>query len=131
MARKVTSMSVKAMAAVVAVGEGSSGSLNVSAICRDAGVTRKTFYKWVARYRAEGLAGLQERSRRPRSSPKQTPAAVEDAVVRLRKELRDQGLDHGAATIRWHLGDDRTFVGRVPSGASIHRILVRRGLVVP
>ena len=40
-------MSVKLVAAVVAVGEGE--ALNVSAVCRQAGVSRKTFYKWGAR----------------------------------------------------------------------------------
>jgi hypothetical protein len=90
MAGKVTPMSVKVMAAVVAVGEGE--ALNVSALCRDAGVSRKTFYKWVARYRAEGMDGLTERSRRPHRSPQRTPLEVEDQVVRLRKELIDAGF---------------------------------------
>jgi transposase InsO family protein len=120
-------MSVKVAAAVVAVGEGE--SLNVSAICRDAGVSRKTFYKWVARYRAEGMEGLAERSRRPHRSPHRTPLEVEDQVVRLRKELIDAGLDHGATTIQWHLG--RSGLDAVPSVAAVHRILVRRGLVEP
>jgi transposase InsO family protein len=121
-------MSVKLVAAsVVAAGEGV--SVNVSAVCRDAGVSRKTFYKWVARYRAEGRAGLEERSRRPHRSPGRISVGVEDRVIRLRKELCDAGLDHGATTIRWHLG--RIGVETVPSVAGVHRILVRRGLVDP
>jgi transposase InsO family protein len=120
-------MSVKVLAAVVALGEGE--VLNVSAVCREAGVSRKTFYKWAARYRAEGMAGLEERSRRPRVSPFQIPLEVEDQVVRLRKELLDAGLDHGATTIQWHLG--QAGLDAVPSVAGVHRILVRRGLVVP
>jgi transposase InsO family protein len=129
MAGKVTSMSVKAVAAVVAVGEDRGPSVNVAALCREAGVSRKTFYKWVARYRAEGLAGLEERSRRPRSSPAQTSVEVEERIVRLRKELHDAGLDHGAVTIHWHLS--RHVVTDTPSVATVHRVLVRRGLVVP
>jgi transposase InsO family protein len=120
-------MSVKLTAAVVAVAEGS--GVNVSAVCRDAGVSRKTFYKWVARYRAEGLDGLQDRSRRPVRTPHRLSAGVEDEVVRLRKELADAGLDHGASTIQWHLGRRRS--GRVPSVATVHRVLVRRGLIEP
>jgi transposase InsO family protein len=123
MARKVTSMRV--ISAVIAVAEG--GSVNVAEVCRDAGVSRKTFYKWLARYRAGGLEGVEERSRRPRSSPQQTPMAMEERVVRLRKELADGGLDHGATTIQWHLG--RQNLRGVPSVATVHRILVRRGLV--
>jgi len=121
-------MSVKLVAAAVAAaGEGE--SLCVSAVCRDAGVSRKTFYKWVARYRAEGMAGLEERSRRPHRSPGRVSAEIEDAVVRLRKELIDAHLDHGATTIQWHLG--QRGVKPVPSVAGVHRILVRRGLVEP
>jgi transposase InsO family protein len=128
MVRKVTSM--KVMAAVAAVGAGQ--VVNVSQVCREAGVSRKTFYKWVARYDAEGLAGLEERSRRPRRCPAQTPVEVEELVVLLRKELADIGVDHGATTIQWHLGRRHTELGgRVPAVATIHRILVRRGLVVP
>jgi transposase InsO family protein len=127
--RKVTSM--KAMAAVVAVGAGE--QLNVSKVCAEVGVSRKTFYKWVARYRAEGLDGLEERSRRPHRIPAQTAVGVEELIVRLRKELADAGLDHGATTIQWHLGRRTAELSgrRVPSVATIHRILVRRGLVTP
>jgi transposase InsO family protein len=124
MARTVTSM--KVISAVLAVAEGH--SLNVAAICRDAGVSRKTFYKWLARYRSGGLAATEARSRRPHTSPRQTPIEVEERVVLLRKELADAGLDHGATTIQWHLGRER--VKPVPSVATIHRVLVRRGLVV-
>jgi len=122
-------MSVKAMAAVVARAEGL--AVDVSAVCREAGVSRKTFYKWVSRYRTEGTAGLEERSRRPHRSPNRAPDDVEDAVVRQRKELFDAGLDHGAATIEVYLERDPRFADRVPSTATIHRILVRRGLVTP
>jgi transposase InsO family protein len=126
MARKVSSMSLKAVAAVVAVAEGT--QVNVSAVCRTEGCSRKTFYKWVHRYREGGLDGLVDRSTRPHRSPGQVASAVEDEIVRLRKELADAGLDHGATTIHWHLGRGG---GHVPSVAGIHRVLVRRGLVVP
>ncbi len=127
MAGKVTPMSVKVFAAVTALVEGH--PVNVSAVCADNGVSRKTFYKWAARYRAEGLAGLEERSRRPLSSPTQISVEVEDRIVRLRKELIDAGLDHGATTISWHLA--RSELDAVPSIAGVHRVLVRRGLIQP
>jgi transposase InsO family protein len=127
MAKKVLSM--KVVAAVVAHVAGE--EVNVSAVCREAGCTRKTFYKWAARVRVEGLAGLEERSRVPLSFPNRISDEVEDAVVRLRKELSDAGLDHGATTIQWHLGRDQSLRDRVPSIATVHRVLVRRGLVVP
>ena len=125
MARTVTSMRV--ISAVIAAAEG--GEVRVAQVCREAGVSRKTFYKWLARYRAEGLAGIEPRSRRPHRSPGETPVAIEEIVVQLRKELEACGLDHGATTIQWWLG--QRGVKDVPSVATVHRILVRRGLVVP
>ena len=126
-------MSVKAMAAVVAfVAE---EPVNVSRVCRECGISRKSFYKYVQRCRAEGLAGFEERSRRPHRFPHAVDGDVEDAVVALRKELVDEGHECGATTIQWHLGDDARFKarfkGRVPSVATVHRILVRRGFVLP
>ena len=130
MATEVIPMSVKATAAAYALDESARAATNVTAVCRDEGVSRAVFYKYVDRVRREGLDGLAERSRRPHSSPQQTPVEVEDRVVRLRKELDDTGLDHGATSIQWHLGRQRK-QAKVPSVATIHRILVRRGLVVP
>lgn len=105
------------------------GEINVAAFCRDHGISRDTFYRWRSRYREEGLAGLEPRSSRPIESPKRTAADVEGAVIALRKELDESGLDAGAATIQWHLG--RRGSRSVPSVATIWRILVRRGFVVP
>lgn len=122
-------MSVKASAAAYALDEHARASMNVAALCRAEGVSRAVFYKYVARVRAEGLDGLEQRSRRPHSSPQQVSVETEELVVRLRKELDDDGLDHGATSIQWHLGR-RGEQERVPSVATIHRILVRRGLVV-
>jgi transposase InsO family protein len=124
MAGKVIPM--KLFAAIVALDEGL--LLNVARTCAEAGVSRKTFYKWLARYRQGGLEGLVERSRRPFRSPGATSAEVEDWIVRKRKELDDAGLDGGAATIHWHL--QRAGVAVVPAVSTVHRILVRRGLVV-
>ena len=123
-------MPVKAMASVLAFVAGE--AVNVSAVCRDCGISRKTFYKYAARCRVEGVAGLEPRSTRPQRSPQIVAADVEEAVVELRKRLSEEGLDHGATTIQWHLGRDARFRGRrVPSVATVHRILVRRGFVTP
>jgi transposase InsO family protein len=103
--------------------------LSVAAICRELGISRQTFYTARDRFEAEGVLGLLPRSRRPRCSPGQTPVEVEDAVVRLRKQLADDGWDNGAVSIGSWL--QREGVVRVPSTATINRILARRGLVVP
>ena len=123
MATEVVPMDVRLRIAVA------SDALNVAAFCREHGVSRQTFYEWRRRYLADGLDGLEPRSRAPRTSPKRIGADVEDAVVALRKELIELGVDHGPGTIQWHLG--RRGLKSVPSQATIWRVLVRRGFVVP
>lgn len=122
-------MSMRAMAAVMAFVAGE--PVNVAQVCRDCQISRKTFYKYVERCRVEGTAGFEERSRRPHTFPGAVAGDVEDAVVAKRKELVDDGHEHGATTIQYWLGQDPRFKGRVPSVATVHRILVRRGFVLP
>ena len=52
------------------------------------GISRQCAHRWVARFDAEGEAGLADRSSRPHTSPNRTPAAVEAAVVAARVEHR-------------------------------------------
>jgi transposase InsO family protein len=52
------------------------------------GVSRATCYKWVRRYRAEGIAGLADRSSRPHRSPRRTPEARTDEVLLARATMR-------------------------------------------
>lgn len=54
-------------------------------LCARHGITPKTGYKWLARYQAEGPAGLHERSRRPHTSPTATRPAVAEALLELRR----------------------------------------------
>ena len=51
----------------------------------------------------EGEAAFEPRSRRPKTSPTAIPAHVVELIVRLRKQLAEQGLDAGPDTIAWHL----------------------------
>jgi transposase InsO family protein len=124
MVRKVAPMDLRLLAAV----SGELDGLNVAALCRERRISRKTFYKWRARYLALGVRGLEEQPRRPHTSPRRLRAEVEDAIVAGRKHLLDDGLDAGAASIRWHL---QHRVRPLPSEATIWRTLVRRGLIVP
>jgi transposase InsO family protein/transposase-like protein len=127
MAGKV--MAMRAIAAVTAFVAGE--AMNVGQVCEEVGISRQSFYKYVARCRVEGLAGFEPRSRRPLTCPQAVAAEVEDAVIGWRKQLADGGLDHGATTIQWHLGRDERFTAKVPAVATVHRILVRRGFVTP
>jgi transposase InsO family protein len=103
-----------------------------SAVARDYDVSRFWVHQLEQRYRVEGEAAFQPRSRRPRSSPHAVSGAVEDEIVRLRKELSRQGFDAGADTIRTHLARHRATTptaDSVPAVSTIWRILSRRGFV--
>jgi leucine-zipper of insertion element IS481 len=64
-----------------------------SQVARDDRVSRRWVHELVNRFDAQGEVGLVPRSRRPQTSPRRTPLAVEQEVVELRKHLADQGLD--------------------------------------
>jgi transposase InsO family protein len=99
-----------------------------SEVARQYGVSRRWVVTLVQRYLAEGDAGLEPRSRRPLSSPRQTARAVEDEIVAIRKELDRGGHEAGAATIAFHL-EQRC--GSSPAVSTIWRILAARGFVTP
>ena len=60
------------------------GTHNVSELCAEYGISRKTGYKWIDRYIRRGPSGLEDRSRRPRSCPNATPEFVTKALIELR-----------------------------------------------
>ena len=63
----------------------------VSHVAKELGVSRQCAHRWVARFRAEGLAGLFDRSSRPGRCPGRTPAELEYKVIELRlRERRGQ-----------------------------------------
>jgi transposase InsO family protein len=106
-----------------------SPDVNVSAFCREHGINRDTFYVWRKRYLEEGVAGLEARSRAPKSSPQRIDPAIEGEIIRLRKQLDEDGDYHGAVTIHWHLG--RQGWRSVPSMTTVWRVLGRHGFIEP
>lgn len=105
--------------------------LNVTEFCGEHGISTWFFYQLRKRYAAEGEAALQARSRAPKTVANRTPEWVEDVIVDLRKELDDDGLDAGAATIWSHLPGRLPAGTTVPSEATIWRVLSRRGFITP
>jgi transposase InsO family protein len=99
--------------------------LSVTDVAAKWGVSRQTVHSWLARYEAEGLEGLRDRSHRPQSCPHQMPAAVEARVC----ELRRQRPYWGPIRLQHQLGRDG--VVPVPSRMAIYRALVRHGLIEP
>lgn len=92
------------------------------------GVSPGWVSKLVARYRQEGDAAFEPKSRRPKTSPNAIEAATVGLIIQLRNELDADGLDSGAHTIRWHLQQDH---GVVISAATIWRHLQSAGLITP
>jgi transposase InsO family protein len=96
----------------------------VAQLCRRYGISRKTGYKWIARYGAEGWAGMREHSRAPHTRPHLTPTVLQERVVQLRMQHPHWGprkLLHRLATL------EPGTAWPAPSTAS--EILKRHGLV--
>jgi transposase len=59
-------------------------TLNFRALCQEYGVSAKTGYKWKERFLREDIEGMEEESRRPKTSPEQLPEAEVYEMVRLK-----------------------------------------------
>jgi transposase InsO family protein len=95
-----------------------------SAVAREYGVSQGWISRLVKRYRLEGDAAFEPRSRRPHRSPSRLPQSTIDLIVELRATLASKGLDHGPQTIAWHLRHHHQLVVSVNS---IHRHLRAAG----
>jgi transposase InsO family protein len=107
-----------------------------SEVARDYGISRFWVQTLVKRFLAEGETAYEPRSRRPLTHPNQVSAAMEEQIIRLRKELSKQGLDAGADTIHTHLTrrtprSKTSTLEPVPAVSTIWRVLTRRGFVTP
>jgi transposase InsO family protein len=97
-------------------------------VARAYGVSQGWVSRLVARYRAEGEAAFEPRSRRPETSPNAISGVTVELIVAVRKELSGQGLDAGPDTIVWHLRHHHQLS---VSPATVSRYLTRAGLVTP
>jgi transposase InsO family protein len=95
---------------------------NLSSLCSQFGISRKTAYKWIKRYEEDCLEGLMNRSKRPLTSPSQIP----EEIITLILHARD--THHwGARKLRRYL--ENQGVKNLPSEATFNRILLRHGKV--
>src|SRR4249920_2297072 len=97
-------------------------------VARAYGVSQGWVSRLVARYREEGEAAFEPRSRRPKTSPRAIPDATASLITEIRKDLAGRGLDAGPQTIAWHLAHHH---GLRVSPATVSRYLARAGLVTP
>jgi transposase InsO family protein len=101
---------------------------SVRTVAAATGRSKSWVHRHVSLYQVGGEEALVPKKRGPKMPPNLTSAVLEDEIVAWRKRLDDDGLDAGALTILWHMTQAGT---AVPSLSTIHRVLVRRGLVTP
>ena len=102
-----------------------SDGLSISQVAEKIGVSRQTLHSWLARYEAEGLEGLADRSHRPVSCLHQMPAVVEAALLELRRSRPCWGLRRLVFELA------RRGVVPVPSESAAYRALVRAAMIDP
>jgi transposase InsO family protein len=100
------------------------GGVSMTELCRRFGISRESGYQYLRRYRAEGVDGLKDRSRRPHSSPGRTAPAMEARIVDLR-EAHPWGGRKLARRLR-DLG-----VAGVPAVSTVTEVLRRHGKLDP
>jgi transposase InsO family protein len=88
-----------------------------AAVAGQLGISRATAYKWVRRYRAEGLPGLEDRSSRPHRSPRRSSDAVSAAIIRARAHRR-----YGPARLAPLTGHPRSTIYGVLRRAGLNRL---------
>lgn len=98
------------------------GKFTLTELCSDFKISRKTGHKWLRRFQAEGRLGLQDRSRRPQHSPKQTVARIEQLILRERRLHRTWGPKKIRVMLR-----DKYRIKKLPSCSTIGRVLHHHG----
>jgi transposase InsO family protein len=98
---------------------------SMASLCREFGISRKTGYKILDRYKECGLDGLTDRARRPFRYANQLPEPVEAAIVAAKREKPHWG----ARKIRERLLRRLPHAVKVPARSTIHAVLDRHGLV--
>jgi transposase InsO family protein len=102
--------------------------LSQAETARRYGVSKAFVSQLLARWRVEGDAAFEPRSRRPHSSPTSVAAATVELILELRDGLTAQGLDAGPDTIAWHLEHHHNLAVSV---SSIRRRLIAAGRITP
>ena len=97
------------------------GEVPFKELCRRYNIAPKTGYKWLQRFKTEGEAGLNDRSRRPHHQPRKTAPETEQAVLEYRQECN---VWSGRKIARLMKDDGHTYV---PSPSTITEILRRHG----
>jgi len=95
-------------------------------LCRRYGVSRKTGYKWVERYEAEGIDGLRDQSRAADYHPNEVLKEVGDEVLKMRRRHPHWGPAKLRVRLQWEAPEIIW-----PAASTIGEMLKRAGLTVP
>ncbi|MBL8206490.1 MAG: IS481 family transposase [Blastocatellia bacterium] len=99
-------------------------ALSLTELCVRYDISRKTAYKWIARYQQEGASGLNDRSRRPHHSPAQTSETLRQALLEARRRHPTWGADKLLALLK---AQEATVAW--PSRRTVCDLLSREGLI--
>lgn len=94
----------------------------IRAVCKRYGISPDTFYRYLKRFRAEGMQGLEDQSRRPKRQPRRMAADLESTICTMRTEHPRWGARRIHGELIRH-----GMTPPVPS--AIHQALLRNGLV--
>jgi putative transposase len=100
---------------------------SMAQLCREYGVSRRTGYKWQARYQQLGVHGLKDQSTAPHGHPNELSATMHQRIV----ELRGQHPRWGARKLRVLLERESKPDQAIPAASTIGEVLKREGLSVP
>ncbi len=106
--------------------EAESDVFEMSELCQRYGVSRKTGYKWLQRYRQEGVAGLQDRSRAPLKCPHRTPEGISDFLIEARRQHPHWGAEKVVDWLRLRQPEVKW-----PAASTAQEILKQAGLIQP
>jgi len=90
---------------------------NMAKVCP---FSERSIKYWLKNYREKGMCGLENKSTKPKSNPKETPIRIKERVIELRKETKKC-----AQKLKWHMERENIFLHK----NTVHKIIKREGLV--
>ena len=108
------------------INEWNSGNYSITELCRQFEISRPTAYKYIKRFKQEGLNGLNERSRTHKGHPDKIAEEIEAGIIKHRKKHPRWGAEK-----IWKLLHKKFTKKEIPSISTVNRVLKRNGLIVP
>jgi transposase InsO family protein len=108
------------------INEWRSGRFTITELARHFDISRPTAYKWIERFEKEGLPGLDEKGRSPKTHPLKTPEEIEKRIIFYRKKYKRWGGEK-----IWKLLHGDFQEEQIPTISTVDRILKRNGLIIP